>query len=71
MAEVGAFAYANAASRDAAVVSTVTTSDNSVRVSAAGNGTGTVIAEIYDATPNPTFSKSTPRLINVSVLKHL
>lgn len=43
----------------------------SVKVSAAGNGTGSVIAEIYDATPAGTFTAATPRLVNVSVLKHL
>jgi hypothetical protein len=40
-------------------------------VSDAGTGSGTVIAELYDATPAGTFSASTPRLINVSVLKQI
>lgn len=30
-----------------------------------------VIAELYDATPAAAFTATTPRLINVSVLKHL
>lgn len=71
MAAVGAFGYVNATSRDAASVASVTTRDNSVKVSAAGNGTGTVIAEIYDATPRTSFTAATPRLINVSVLKQI
>jgi hypothetical protein len=71
MAAVGAFPYAGPTSRDAAAFTDITTRDNSVRVSAAGNGTGTVIAEIYDATPGNEFTVSTPRLVNVSVLKHL
>ena len=54
-----------------ATASTDSTRDNSVRVSAAGSGTGTVIAEIYDATPAASFTTATPRLINVSVRKHL
>ena len=72
MAAVGAFAFIGPTSRDAAVVANVTGGgNNSVQVSAVGSGTGAVIAEIYDATPTSTFSASTPRLINVSVLKHL
>ena len=71
MSALGAFPFTSPASRDAALLAQVSTPDNSVRVSANGNGTGTVIAEVYDATPTASFSKSTPRLINVSVLKQL
>ncbi|HUR57847.1 MAG TPA: lamin tail domain-containing protein, partial [Opitutaceae bacterium] len=71
MASVGAFPYSGATSLDAAVVASITTRDNSVKVSANGTGTGTVIAEIYDATPEASFSAATPRLLNVSVLKQL
>lgn len=71
MASVGAFAYTGPTSLDAAAVASIVSPDNSVRVSAAGNGTGTVIAEIYDATPASEFTAATPRLVNVSVLKHL
>jgi len=71
LAAVGAFAYTGPASKDAATTASITTRDNSVRVSAAGSGTGAVIAEIYDATPTASFTTATPRLINVSVRKHL
>jgi streptogramin lyase len=71
MANVGAFPYAGLLSLDSAVVANIPSGDNSVRVSAAGSGTGTVIAEIYDATPTGGFTATTPRLVNVSVLKHL
>jgi sugar lactone lactonase YvrE len=71
MANVGAFPYSGLLSLDAAVATSVPSGDNSVRVSAAGSGTGTVIAEIYDATPTNSFGPATPRLVNVSVLKHL
>lgn len=71
MASVGAFAYAAANSRDAAIATSVASGDNSVKVLAAGSGTGAVIAEIYDATPEASFTAATPRLINVSVLKHV
>jgi hypothetical protein len=71
MAAVGAFAYTGPTSLDATAATSITTRDNSVKVSAAGGGTGTVIAEIYDATPRNNFTSSTPRLVNVSVLKHI
>lgn len=71
MRAVGAFAYSAATSRDAAIAADFQSGNNSVRVAATGSGTGTVIAEIYDATPSDTFTAATPRLVNVSVLKHL
>ncbi len=71
MQAVGAFAFTDSTSRDAATAGDFALGNNSVKVSAAGPGTGAVIAEIYDATPAGAFTASTPRLINVSVLKHL
>lgn len=71
MTAVGAFAYTGPTSRDAAAALSVATGDNSVKVSAVGNGTGAVIAEIYDATPTASFTGTTPRLVNVSVIKQL
>ncbi len=69
MTAVGAFAYASATSRDAAAVASITSRDNSVKVT--GTGSGAVIAELYDSTPATVFTATTPRLVNVSVLKHL
>jgi len=71
LAAVGAFAYTGPTSKDAAVAASILTRDNSVAVSAVGAGTGKVIAEIYDATPSSSFAVTTPRLLNVSVRKHL
>ena len=65
------FPFANPASLDAAVLASIPPGDNSVRISATGSGTGTVIAELYDATPSASFLATTPRLVTVSVLKHL
>jgi hypothetical protein len=70
-ASVGAFAYVNGSSLDAAVFSTIAPGDNSVRVSATGTGTGMVIAELYDATPFASLTSTSARLVNVSVLKNL
>jgi hypothetical protein len=71
MTAVGAFAYASPTSLDAALAVSVPAGDSSVRVSSVGGGGGTVLAEVYDATPSGAFSVSTPRLLNVSVLKQL
>ena len=74
MAAVGAFAYTGSTSRDAAIAANITSRDNSVKISAgssAPNGTGTVIAEVYDATPSASFTVTTPRLINFSVIKNV
>ena len=40
-----------------------------MQVSGVGGATGPVIAELYDATPSASFTATTPRLVNVSVLK--
>ncbi len=71
-ASVGAFPYADTSSLDAAIFNpAVAPGNNSVRVTGVGGATGGVLAELYDATPNDAFTASTPRLINVSVLKHI
>lgn len=70
-AAVGAFSYVSATSLDSAVLANIPAGDNSVKVSPVGNGSGTVIAEIYDSTPIAAMTPATPRLINVSVLKPL
>ena len=74
-ASVGAFPYASANSKDAGLSqsgsSALVPGKYTVQVSDASGGSGTVIAEIYDATPAFTFTATTPRLINVSVLKQI
>ena len=71
MANVGAFPYSDPSSRDAATLTNITTRQNSVVVSAVGAGTGTAIAEVYDATPSESLTATTPRLVNVSVIKQV
>lgn len=69
-AQVGAFAYAAPTSRDAAVFNPALASGGyTVQVSGVAGATGTVIAELYDATADTALTATTPRLINVSVLK--
>lgn len=67
---VGAFPFLTAASKDAAVYGpAVPAGSNSVVLSGVGSTAGMVLAELYDATPS--LVPSSPRLINVSVLKNL
>ncbi len=69
-AAVGAFPFASATSLDAAIyVSAIPLGGDSVKVSGNGAASGAVIAELYDATPTAQFTATTPRIINVSVLK--
>lgn len=69
--EAGAFAYTSAASRDAAIFQPGLAPGNyTVQVSDTGTGTGTVIAELYDSS-GAAQTATTPRLINVSVLKQI
>ena len=78
-AQVGAFAYVSGNSKDAALFQSGPTAlapssypaGYTVQVSDTGNGAGTVIAELYDATLNSAVTATTPRLINVSVLKQI
>ena len=72
-AQVGAFPFVSATSKDAAVVYSADASAPPVSftMQVGGNaGTvGTVLAEIYDSTPAVSVTTTMPRLINVSVLK--
>ncbi len=65
--QVGAFAYGNPASKDAALYNpNLSPGSYSVWITGNGNTTGVALAEIYDATPSATFTVTTPRLTNVS-----
>jgi hypothetical protein len=68
---VGAFALANG-SRDAALFQpALARGAYTVRVGAATPAAGSVLAEMFDATPSSTAGPATPRLINVSVRKQV
>lgn len=70
---VGAFAYSSTTSKDSAIyVSAVPSGNDSIIIrGGTATSTGSVIAELYDATPTAQFTSTTPRLINVSVLKNV
>jgi alpha-tubulin suppressor-like RCC1 family protein len=68
----GAFAYSSAASRDAAIHSPgLAVGGYTVQIRGEPGTAGTLIAELYDATPAPELTAATPRLVNVSVLKSI
>lgn len=70
--QVGAFAYASPTSKDAASFNATTaTGAYTIQVSGVGGASGSVIAELYDATAPTSVTESTPRLVNVSVLKQI
>jgi hypothetical protein len=70
-ANVGAFPYAAVTSKDAAVFNPAFVAGNYTVQVTGGGGSGLVIAELYDSTPANTFTPTTPRLVNVSVLKQI
>lgn len=71
-ASVGAFAYASPTSKDSALyLPSADPGAYSVKVSGIGGATGLVLAEIYDSTPSGSFTATTPRFQNVSVLKKI
>jgi outer membrane protein assembly factor BamB/subtilisin family serine protease len=66
--QVGAFALASATSKDAALLTSRNAGSYTVQISAATGEAGVALAEIYEGTPAPNFTPTTPRLINVSAL---
>jgi hypothetical protein len=71
MASVGAFAFTGPTSKDAATALSLAHGANSARISSINQGAGAVIAELYDANPWSTLLSTTPRLVNISVLKEV
>ncbi len=79
--QLGAFALAGPASKDAALLTTRPAGSYTVQIAPSSTTTSTpglpagaaaasgiTLAEIYDATPAAAFTPTTPRLINVSAL---
>jgi len=67
-AAVGAFTLADPASLDAAISGAYSPGDYSAVVTSGGGGSGTALAEVYDATPAAQASAASPRLTNLSAL---
>ncbi|MBI5688455.1 MAG: peptidylprolyl isomerase [Verrucomicrobia bacterium] len=64
--QVGAFAFSGPAALDAAVAVSSTVGSYTVQLKDRGEGSGTVLAEVYDATPGIEIGERTPRLVNLS-----
>lgn len=73
--EVGAFPYISSNSLDAAIAYTPDVPSPplglTVQISGVGGAVGAVLAELYDGSMGLAVSSTTPRLINVSVLKKI
>jgi sugar lactone lactonase YvrE len=65
-AAVGAFQWNDPASHDSALVESLAAGPYTALVSGAAGDSGIALAEVYDATPQGTYTASTPRLINIS-----
>lgn len=64
--QVGAFEFLSSSSADAALAVSPAIGGYTMQVSEAQGRAGTALAEIYDATTDAAFTRSTPRLINLS-----
>jgi hypothetical protein len=62
--QLGAFPFATATSRDAALTATAVNGSYTAQLASNDSSSGTALAEIYDG--SPVFTADTPRLVNVS-----
>jgi hypothetical protein len=65
-AAVGAFAWSNPSSHDAAFLMPLAAGTYSTQIAGQSGDTGVAIVEVYDATPAGTYTAATPRLVNLS-----
>ena len=63
---VGAFAWTNPTSSDAALLENLTGGAYTANISGRAGDTGVALAEVYDATPQAAYGPESPRLVNVS-----
>ena len=64
--QVAAFAYTSGDSLDAALATSPNVGSYTMQITGHGSGTGTTLAEIYDATSSSAFTATSPRLVNLS-----
>jgi hypothetical protein len=65
-AAVGAFAWTDPTSADAAVIEDLPGGPYTAQISGESGDTGVALVEIYDATPSGTYTSASPRLVNIS-----
>lgn len=65
-AAVGAFAWSDSSSHDAALLETLGLGPYTAQIAGESGDTGIALAEVYDATPAGTYTPTTPRIVNIS-----
>jgi alpha-L-arabinofuranosidase len=65
-AAVGAFAWSDPSSHDAALLESLPGGPYTAQISGESGDTGIALAEVYDATPAGSYSLATPRIVNIS-----
>jgi hypothetical protein len=65
-AAVHAFAWSTPAGKDSALLESEPAGPYTAQVSGASGDTGVSLAEVYDGTPQGTYTPSSPRLVNLS-----
>jgi hypothetical protein len=65
-ASVGAFAWSSPTSLDSALLETLSAGPYTAQISGKSGDSGVALAEVYDATPAGSYTKTTPRLVNIS-----
>jgi hypothetical protein len=63
---VGAFAWSDPASHDAALLETLAEGPYTAQIAGQSGDTGVALAEVYDATPAGTYTATSPRIVNIS-----
>ncbi len=70
-ADVGAFPFDAASSRDAAIATSLVPGSYVMEIAGRGEGMGATLGEWFDATPEAERSASAPRIMNLSARKEL
>jgi hypothetical protein len=65
-AAVGAFAWSDTTSHDAALLEALDGGPYTVQIAGESGDTGVALAEVYDATPAGSYTPTTPRIVNIS-----
>ncbi len=65
-AAVGAFAWSDASSHDAALLESLGEGAYTAQIAGESGDTGVALAEVYDATPAGSYTPSSPRIVNIS-----
>ncbi len=65
-AAVGAFAWSDTSSHDAALLEMLTAGAYTAQIAGESADTGIALAEIYDATPAGMYTLANPRIVNIS-----